>query len=295
MSTSRPVGLRIGDQVRFEDRLHSVVGLEGTLVRLADEGGSVAVIHLPHLLMSAGFERVDRADRLPLPQTSRLQGLSPEEMRVAEWWETHLHEVLTGLPPQAGPDTAPRPEYDPAVHSLAARERAKAAELAGLGIEGASERTLRRKRKHYQEQGHGLWEVHHDPYDVSRIWVRRREAGWITVPWRHLSTVPGPFGELAWDHARRELPDGSEEERAQAVAELLDRAHQGPVPTGSEARRRKRVAARTRAAARTAVPPPPKESQPESPDETDASEGEAVAKVIPLGLFDPLEDPWRKR
>lgn len=74
MSTSRPVGLRIGDQVRFEDRLHSVVGLEGTLVRLADEGGSVAVIHLPHLLMSAGFERVDRADRLPLPQTKPAGG-----------------------------------------------------------------------------------------------------------------------------------------------------------------------------------------------------------------------------
>lgn len=74
-------------------------------------------------------------------------------MRVAEWWETHLHEVLTGLPPQADPDTAPRPEYDPAVHSLAARERAKAAELAELGIEGTSERTLRRKRKRYQERG----------------------------------------------------------------------------------------------------------------------------------------------
>ncbi|MGW1365127.1 hypothetical protein ACWCQP_48120 [Streptomyces chartreusis] len=153
MSTSRRVGLRIGDQVRFEGRLHSVVALEGTLVRLADEGGLVAVIHLPHLLMSAGFERVDRADRLPLPQTSRLEGLSREEMRVAELWETHLHQVLTGLPPQAGPDTAPRPEYDPAVHSLAARERAKAAELAGLGVEGASERTSRRKRKRYQERG----------------------------------------------------------------------------------------------------------------------------------------------
>lgn len=136
--------------------------------------------------------------------------------------------------------------------------------------------------------------MHHDPYDVSRIWVRRRNSEWITVPWRHLSTVPGPFGELAWDHARRELPDGSEEERAQAVAELLDRAHQGPAPTGEE-RRRKRVAARTRAAARTAVPPPPAESQPKSPDERNASEDETVAKVIPLGLFDPLDDRWRKR
>jgi putative transposase len=50
-----------------------------------------------------------------------------------------------------------------------------------------------------------LWEVHHDPYDVSRIFVRGPD-GWITVFWRHLDRVPMPFGELAWDHARRGLP-----------------------------------------------------------------------------------------
>jgi hypothetical protein len=54
--------------------------------------------------------------------------------------------------PQAGPDTEPPPDYDPAVHSLAARERAGAAWLAGLSIEGASVRTPRRKRKRYREQ-----------------------------------------------------------------------------------------------------------------------------------------------
>ncbi|WP_443031243.1 Mu transposase C-terminal domain-containing protein [Streptomyces sp. 3213.3] len=633
--------------------------------------------------MSAGFERVDRTDRLPLPQTSRLAGLSPDGMRVAEWWEAHLHEVLTGLPLQADPDTLPRPEYDPGVHSLAARERAKAAELAGLGIEGASERTLRRKRKRYQERGlaglvdrreerglplleradqrvvaairkamveavdgssrtveyfrwrterilaeqygdgavkmpsraafyrlfakvgagrhmtgsartrrslanrpegpfgqvtasrpgelvqidstpfdvlvllddgvpgrveltgmvdlatrtvtaavlrpttksvdaslllartvtpepmrpgwsdalsmarsvlphrpllemdqrleqaaarpvivpelivcdrgsvflsrnfrasclalgisvqpahprtptdkphiertlgsvstlfcqfvaghlgrsaemrgrdveagplwsmlqlqelldewivakwqnrphdglrdpsaprraftpnekyaalvatagyvpvalsgddyvellptcwrtisaggikvnhrvydsvelnllrgqdsgnrahHGLWEIHHDPYDVSRVWVRRQNGGWITVPWRHLSTIPSPFGELAWNHARRELPDGTEEELAQAVAALLDRAHEGP--TEGDTRRRKRVAARTRAAARPTVPLPPHEDLPDESEAAETPEDETIAKVIPLGLFDPLEDPWRRR
>ena len=29
----------------------------------------------------------------------------------------------------------------------------------------------------------GLWEVHHDPYDVSRVWVRNhRDGGWIPAP-----------------------------------------------------------------------------------------------------------------
>lgn len=30
----------------------------------------------------------------------------------------------------------------------------------------------------------GLWEIHYDPYDVSRIWVRDHcYGGWVTVPW----------------------------------------------------------------------------------------------------------------
>jgi hypothetical protein len=46
-----------------------------------------------------------------------------------------------------------------------------------------------------------LWEIRHDPYDVSRIFVRGR-GGWITVFWKHLNRVPMPFGELAWNHVR---------------------------------------------------------------------------------------------
>lgn len=53
----------------------------------------------------------------------------------------------------------------------------------------------------------GLWEVHHDPYDVSRAWVRNHhDGGWIMVVWTHLRTAPTPFGELAWEHARSVLP-----------------------------------------------------------------------------------------
>jgi hypothetical protein len=35
------------------------------------------------------------------------------------------------------------------------------------------------------ERKKGLWEVHYDPYDVTRIWVRNHhDGGWITVPWK---------------------------------------------------------------------------------------------------------------
>ena len=106
-----------------------------------------------------------------------------------------------------------------------------------------------------------LWEIHRDPYDVSRIWVRNHwDGGWITVFWKHLSTAPAPFGELAWDHARRQLAaDGKNpagQEIARAVESLLQRAHQGPGKPGRPGRKPaakdRRVAARTKATAQPA-------------------------------------------
>ncbi|MER7408092.1 Mu transposase C-terminal domain-containing protein [Streptomyces sp. NPDC000070] len=146
-------------------------------------------------------------------------------------------------------------------------------------------------------QKKGLWEVHYDPYDVSRIWVRdrRSERGrWITVFWKHLRRVGVPFGEMAWDHARQQVPGGSEEQIADAAAALLKRAHDGPGPgkdrPAKRSRRDRRIAARTRATAPgREMPDPPADSEPAEED-TDTS----LAEVIPLGVFDPLANPWRR-
>ena len=48
----------------------------------------------------------------------------------------------------------------------------------------------------------GLWEVHHDPYDLTHVFVRTPD-GWVTVPWTHLPMVSAPFAEFTWRHARR--------------------------------------------------------------------------------------------
>ena len=99
---------------------------------------------------------------------------------------------------------------------------------------------------------------------MSRIWVRNHwDGGWITVFWNHLSTAPAPFGELAWDHARRQLAaDGrqpAEHEIAQAVESLLAAAGPGPRRTGNPGRKPaakdRRVAARTRATAQPSLAP----------------------------------------
>lgn len=141
----------------------------------------------------------------------------------------------------------------------------------------------------------GLWEVHLDPYDVSRIWVRNHcaDGEWIEATWKHLHRVPTPFGELAWDHASQGLPDATETQIADAVAALLARAHAGPHQSSKPKRsaRERRVAARTRS---TSPSTPATSPAPAGLDETVPPEEPGLAKVIPLGLFDPLEDPWRR-
>ncbi|MET9906126.1 TnsA-like heteromeric transposase endonuclease subunit [Streptomyces sp. NPDC006476] len=146
----------------------------------------------------------------------------------------------------------------------------------------------------------GLWEVHHDPYDISRVWVRNHhgDGAWIEATWRHLRHAPVPFGELAWDHAAQGLPEGTEAEIAEAAAALLTRAHAGPQDTEAKPKKRthrdKRVAARTKAAPPVPTPPPASSPTPKA-EPPQPEEEERLAKVIPLGLFDPLADPWKTR
>jgi hypothetical protein len=129
------------------------------------------------------------------------------------------------------------------------------------------------------------------------------ETGWIPVPWKHLGSVPQPFGDLAAADLRRKgNPTPTEEETAQAVAKLLVRTSQGPQdresPEGTCASRRdRRVAARTRAAAESTGPRPPRPPQPatdaEHPCDGEAADGpdnEPIATVIPLGIFDPFKE-----
>jgi hypothetical protein len=145
------------------------------------------------------------------------------------------------------------------------------------------------------------WEVHCDPYDVSRIWVRDHwNGGWITVFWTQLHRVAAPFGELAWDHARSRQPGATEEELADAVDGLLRRASQGPGDASPQkpARRDRRITARTKAAqplpASRAAAPEPADGGEMAPA-TDPDGGGRLAKVIPMPIFDPFAEadkPW---
>ncbi|MFE5703712.1 Mu transposase C-terminal domain-containing protein [Rhodococcus koreensis] len=151
----------------------------------------------------------------------------------------------------------------------------------------------------------GRWEVHHDPYDVSRVWVRNHHGhGWITAPWTHHTVVGQPFADFTWRASRkiaaqRGVDDTNEMAVAVILAALLRRADTGP---GAD-----RVMARTRTAhemtnhlpAELTVPPsaatiPALPAGTAADDGGDGEESGAleavVGEVVPFGMFDPFAD-----
>jgi hypothetical protein len=165
----------------------------------------------------------------------------------------------------------------------------------------------------------GRWEVHYDPYDVTRVWVRDHyEGGWIMAPWSHAAVVAQPFADFTWRHARkiaaqRGLDSTNETAVAVVLAALLRRAGDGPGAAD-------RAVARTRAAAevRNHLPPDllpavvagpddddlpdadpagpvdeqPAGGQPDGqPDGNIGEEPEPLeGTVVGFGLFDPFSD-----
>jgi putative transposase len=112
------------------------------------------------------------------------------------------------------------------------------------------------------------------------------------VFWKHLDRAPVPFGELAWDHARRNLGrEATGEQIADAVTALLRRANAGP---GKEkpkmSKRDRRAAARTKAAGPAADQDQPGPRVTEEPAPPAADEDGPLAKVIPMKIFDPFAE-----
>lgn len=135
-----------------------------------------------------------------------------------------------------------------------------------------------------------LWEVHYDPYDVSRVWVRRSDTRqWIEATWTHLPMVRAPFADFTWRHARQLLAEqGHDDTSETAIAHVIARLlrHAGKPPAGSE-----RVIARNRAAAETAAPLQLVPTLAVGVD--DPEEADEAAPVTPFGVFNPLEEQGR--
>ncbi|BET45060.1 DDE-type integrase/transposase/recombinase [Kitasatospora aureofaciens] len=100
----------------------------------------------------------------------------------------------------------------------------------------------------------GLWEVHYNPYDPVRIWVRLPE-GFREVPWIHATSVSLPFTHHVWEHICKTVAptasrDEHEAELAQALNDFLKRAAGKNTLSAPE----RRVVAKSRAAGAVPVP-----------------------------------------
>jgi hypothetical protein len=88
--------------------------VSGPAVRLADTGDEVITVIVSGLLAAEDFTVLDARPRPEMPRVSVLDGLPSEAVQEALWWQRHIVEVLTGLPPDAREGAVPQPEYDPA-------------------------------------------------------------------------------------------------------------------------------------------------------------------------------------
>src|SRR5262249_60483261 len=130
-------------------------GREGRPGGRAPRGGWRGRAGAGHLRAAADWEIWGGGGGEPVIPPIALLGAVPEQVAErARFWESHILEVLTGLPGDAAEGAVPRPDFDPRLHGLAEREAAKAAELAAAGGPG-SVRTLRRLPQEYEKQG--LW------------------------------------------------------------------------------------------------------------------------------------------
>jgi len=151
MSVSRPPELRVGDEIVVDGAAHTVAGLSGSQAHLVDVTGVESHIALADLLRAPGFRMITQS-AAPLPPQGLLDSLPDYVVEQARWWERHLVEVISGIPPEASREARPRPEYDPATHTLRQREMAKVNELAADG-HAVPLSTLQRLRLSYEKRG----------------------------------------------------------------------------------------------------------------------------------------------
>ncbi|MEV4478020.1 Mu transposase C-terminal domain-containing protein [Nonomuraea sp. NPDC049504] len=222
-----------------------MVGLAGTLVRLAAESGGTTAVHLPHLLADPSFELLGGPAGHRLP-AGLLDDLAEEVVQEACWWEQHIVEVLTGVRPDAPAGTRPRPEFDPDLHTVRERDQAKARELAKTGREGVSLRTIERKRQRYQAQGlAGLVDGRHegasgpsgrvDPHVLAALSKAIEESTERST--RTASYFYWKVGQLVADQPDVRMPSRA------TFYRLFDRLSRGRHVTGS-ARTRRSLASR---------------------------------------------------
>ncbi|WP_438453351.1 transposase [Streptomyces asiaticus] len=100
----------------------------------------------------------------------------------------------------------------------------------------------------------GRWEVHYNPYDPVRIWVRLPD-GFREVPWIHATSVSLPFTHHVWEHICKVVTrTGSREEHEAELALALDSFLKRAAGKEKLSAAERRVVAKSRASGAVSVP-----------------------------------------
>ncbi|MEU8470571.1 hypothetical protein AB0F30_22175 [Streptomyces sp. NPDC029006] len=153
MSSGRPV-VAVGAHVCFRGLRWQVVALAGQRVHLTGEDGGDETVLAGHLFAVLGA-RAEVEQPQAVPRWGLFETAPAAARKKALAWQRHVREVECGLPGGPGSGGSVRPQYDPARHTLAEREQAKAEELTALGFARVSRTTVQRMRLAYRKQG--LW------------------------------------------------------------------------------------------------------------------------------------------
>ncbi|MFI6476039.1 transposase [Streptomyces sp. NPDC050516] len=124
----------------------------------------------------------------------------------------------------------------------------------------------------------GKWEVHTNPHDVRQIWVRLPGLGLAEIPWIHRDHAHQPFNDRTWQYlqtitTRHTGHDRYEADLAEALDQLMRRAHAGQATAREEYLLARHTTART-------LPPAPE----------DESEGEVRGQERNMAAADGEED-----
>lgn len=151
--------LDVGDTVRYDGHTYTVSILHGPRVSLEprEEGVDAVTGLLPAIVAADDFAVLDRrGEPRPHPRILHRSGefeALPAHVRArAREWERHVKQVLHQQMPNIPAATAPRPEYDPALHTLQERYAAKARQLRALGRD-VSAATVERKCRSWRAHG----------------------------------------------------------------------------------------------------------------------------------------------
>lgn len=253
-----------------------------------------------------------------------------------EWvvavWQSRPHESLTSLwgenrpvsPNEAYAAMVARSGYVPIPRSTVDYVELLPAEWRRINEEGvtlsnrvydSAELNPYRRADSGITAQNGRWELHHDPYDVTQIWVRNHHAGgWITATWVHRDLVRQPFSAAIYEHIRARSAAAGEPVRddyiARRVADLLSI----PDRTGQLPADQRALAREENTAPRAVIAPTPTANaelaDDDQPDQelagehsetnevvTDGADGYDGGGRVPagFGVFDPVGGDWGLR